>query len=124
MLRAVVDTNIFIAALLSEFESGASLQVLDAILNGIVGLVTSRQVLGELRTVSKLPRHLIRHGMSDASVDDFCELILSISEIVDAARSNTALNRARRHRRQISRSRPRRRRRLLRHQRPPPFTAA
>ena len=84
LLRAVVDSNIFIAALATAFTNGASLRVFTEIFNGGFRLVSSRQAIDELHSVLKLPDVKLLHELNDSEIDNLCARLTALSDMIDA----------------------------------------
>ncbi len=73
MLRAVLDSNILVSGLLSR--GGAPARVLDAWREGRFLLLTSPDILAELRAVLHYPRIQQNYSLSDQDIDDLMDLL-------------------------------------------------
>jgi len=78
-VRAVLDTNVLVAAVLSP--QGAPARVLEAWIEGTFELITSPRLLEELRRVLMYPK--IRVHVAPAEATEFLDLIESSSVVVD-----------------------------------------
>lgn len=72
-MRAVVDTNIWVSALISP--KGAPAQVLQAYRDGRFRLVTSEKLLDEVRDVLNRPRIANKYGIRAADVSALIDLM-------------------------------------------------
>ena len=77
--RAVLDTNVLVAALLTP--NGASAQLLIQLRAGAFELVTSPMLLAELDDVLRRPK--FRRYIEAAEVDSYVEMIRRESVVVD-----------------------------------------
>jgi putative PIN family toxin of toxin-antitoxin system len=73
MIRAVLDTNIFISGAI--VKEGVPGQILEAWLRGEFTLVTSRLILEELKKVFAYPKIQTKYKIPQADVDDFIQLV-------------------------------------------------
>jgi putative PIN family toxin of toxin-antitoxin system len=80
MIRAVLDTNVFVQALIGRATS-ASAKVLDALRTSHYGLVLSPAVFEELVNVLRLDALRARHQLTDEGVDDFARTMLSLAVV-------------------------------------------
>lgn len=80
MIRAVLDTNILVSAILSP--QGASFRIVATFLSGRMAVVTSEPLLAELQDVLCRPRIKRRHGWSRVEIDSFVAGIRSHGETV------------------------------------------
>ncbi len=78
-MRAVLDTNVLVAAVLSP--QGAPAPVLEAWIEDTFELITSPRLLEELRHVLMSPK--IRVHVAPAEAGEFLDLIESSSVVVD-----------------------------------------
>jgi len=83
MLSAILDTNVFIAGLLSTHARSASRELVDRHLRGDFTLFSSPEAMLELAAVLSLPKLLVVHGLS-------IEQIHRLSRALESAR-NTRL---------------------------------
>ena len=79
-MRAAIDTNVWISALLNP--SGAPAKVRKALEAGQFTLVTSEPLLGELRGVAARPRFARRFGLTAAETAALVALVEERSERV------------------------------------------
>ena len=87
--RAVLDTNVLVAALISP--GGGSARLLLELRSGAFELIVSPLLLAELREV--LGRDKFRRYVSEAEADAYVELIRSEAVVrVDPVRSSEALS--------------------------------
>lgn len=84
MLRAIVDTNVIIAGILSLSRFSSSALFLDALKKRAFILVQSLPCLEELKRMLGLPEIRAEHKWSDARIEVFCEYIRQSSEVVQA----------------------------------------
>lgn len=87
MIRAVIDTNVLISAVIRpEGRTGA---VLTHLLSGHFTLVTSQAALEELVGVLARPRMRSKYGVTDDDVEALLSAILLLGELVT---TTTSLN--------------------------------
>ena len=79
-MRVVVDTNIWVSALLNP--SGQPALILVAYREGYFSLVTSEPLLAELREVLGRPRLAGKHGITDAHVAELERLLRGRAHVV------------------------------------------
>jgi len=77
MPSAVVDTNIFVAALLTTSPRSASRRVVDALLSEHFQLLISPDTFDELMEVMALPRIRAQHELTDRALITFGRSILA-----------------------------------------------
>ena len=75
MLRAVLDTNVLISALMGE---GNEYELVKKCVEGKVALVTSSEILDEFKEVALRPRL----GIAAEHVADFIGSLVEVSEVV------------------------------------------
>ena len=80
MPRAVVDTNIWVSALLNP--DGAPARILAAFLAGRFELVVSEPLLLEMTAVLLRPRIVRRHGLGRDDVESFVALLRAGAHVV------------------------------------------
>lgn len=73
MLRAVLDTNIFVSSLLNK--KGAPARPLDAWRAGEYLLITSPPIMKEIKTVLEFPRIRVKYGLKDQDIQDLLDLL-------------------------------------------------
>jgi putative PIN family toxin of toxin-antitoxin system len=81
--RAVVDTNVWVSALISP--RGTPGKILDAYLAGRFVLVVSEPLFEELARVLKRPRLARRHGATPARVDELVAGFRERAEVLQIA---------------------------------------
>ena len=72
-LRAVVDTNVWVSAVLNP--AGPPAEVLDAFTGGQYVLVTSEPLLNEVRRVLSRPRLVHRYNINSSDVEELLALL-------------------------------------------------
>ncbi|MBD2773818.1 putative toxin-antitoxin system toxin component, PIN family [Iningainema tapete] len=85
-LKVVIDTSVFIAALLSKNPTSAAVRIVDCWSNGQYTLVTSPQLLMELVVV------LSRRGVSAKKLQDLVAAIAKTSLFIPGAYEATRLD--------------------------------
>jgi putative PIN family toxin of toxin-antitoxin system len=80
VLRAVVDTNVWVSAVLNP--AGPPAAVLNAFADGKFELVASEPLLVELRRVLSRPRLVRRYQINPSDVDELVALLSMRAEIV------------------------------------------
>ena len=80
MVRAVVDTNIFVSRLISR--RGSPHQLREALRAGAFVLISSGDLVRELQRVLNRPALRTRYSIADADVDDLLELVRRHSVLV------------------------------------------
>lgn len=83
-MRAVVDTNILIRAVIKP--AGTVAPVLHELRNGAYTMLYSRELLAELADVLNRPRIRGKYGISDADIHTVLALILLRGEAVEPQR--------------------------------------
>lgn len=73
MLKAVLDTNIFISSLLNK--NGAPARLLDLWRDGKYLLLSSPPILGEIKAVLELPRIKTKYCLNDLDIQKLLNLI-------------------------------------------------
>lgn len=79
-VKAVIDTNIWVSALLNP--SGYPAKLLKAFIAGRFELVVSEPLLVELADVLNRPRIKIKYGLDEADISEFLQLLEEQSEHV------------------------------------------
>ncbi|MCC6945616.1 MAG: putative toxin-antitoxin system toxin component, PIN family [Thermomicrobiales bacterium] len=80
-MRAVVDTNVIVAAACTP--TGACSTLLQSVFSGEIELVTADLLLDEYRSVLLRPRIAARHGKSESDVHELVDLIGELSKRVN-----------------------------------------
>jgi putative PIN family toxin of toxin-antitoxin system len=80
-MRAVLDTNVIVAAFLSR--SGASFQLLSKAASGAFSMLASQSLFLEYEELLKRPEHRVENGLSIADVDRALLGLPAIIEPVD-----------------------------------------
>ena len=83
MLRVVVDTNVWVSAVINP--GGQPARVLASLREGRFRLVISEPLLGELADVLSRPRIVRRYRLDPAEVDKLLALLRSGAEVVDVS---------------------------------------
>lgn len=86
MLKVVIDTSVFVAAILSKNPASAPSKILENWKTGGFTLVMSYQILAEVVVV------LLRRGVSDADIEDLVEAIASAALQIPGAYEATTLD--------------------------------
>ena len=73
MLRAVLDTNVFVSSLLNK--TGAPARVLDSWRTGEYLLVTSPPIMGEIKAVLELARIREKYALTDYDIRQLLDLM-------------------------------------------------
>ena len=73
MLRAVLDTNVFVSSLLNK--TGAPARLLDAWRAGEYLLVTSPPIMAEIKAVLELPRIKDKYALTDQDIRQLLDLL-------------------------------------------------
>ena len=73
MLKAVLDTNIFISSLLNK--KGAPARLLDLWREGKYLLLSSPSIIGEIKAVLELPRIKTKYCLNDLDIKNLLNLI-------------------------------------------------
>ncbi len=84
MLRAPVDTNVFVSSNISSYENGSSRQVVQAIFARCFELLLSDETLFELAFVLNLPESRAKTKMSHSDVADYCASLRAIGVIIES----------------------------------------
>jgi len=73
VLRAVLDTNVFVSSLLNK--TGAPARLLDAWRAGEYLLVTSPPIMAEIKAVLELPRIRDKYALTDQDIRQLLDLL-------------------------------------------------
>lgn len=84
LLHVVLDTNVLLSGI--AFPSSVPGRVVAAWRSGLVSVSLSQYILDELRRV--MPKLQHRHGLSDAEMADFIDLLALQADIVGPATTN------------------------------------
>lgn len=87
-MRAVIDTNILVRAMLKP--EGSVGPVVDFLREGLYVSLYSEATLNELIDVLGRPRMVRRYGLTAAEVDALCALVVLRGELVHPRRAITA----------------------------------
>lgn len=87
-MRAVIDTNILVRAMLKP--EGSVGPVIDFLRNGGYVFLYSEATLSELIDVLSRPRMVHRYGLTASEVDALCALVIRRGELVEPGRTITA----------------------------------
>ena len=69
MRLAIVDTNVFVAGLLSQEKSSPTVRILDGMLLGVFAYLLSPALLSEYRSGCMRPKISALHGLSEEEID-------------------------------------------------------
>lgn len=69
MRLAIVNTNVFVAGLLSQEKSSPTVRILDGMLLGVFAYLLSPALLSECRSVCMRPKISALHGLSEEEID-------------------------------------------------------
>jgi putative PIN family toxin of toxin-antitoxin system len=81
MIRAVIDTHVFVSALLIPGSHASA--ILDRVRAGRVGLLVSRGILKEIERVLQDPRLAARHRMSPGRIREFLNAYAEIAQMTE-----------------------------------------
>jgi putative PIN family toxin of toxin-antitoxin system len=82
VLRAVLDTNVYMSFLLNPFSDGVASEVVRRAWNGEFAVLISTQIVSELRGVGESSPY-VRDRVAPDMLDEFLEQLVEISEWVD-----------------------------------------
>lgn len=82
MLRAVVDTNTLVSALINFNPGGVSYDLLRFAETGAFELITSPYIITEVASTLRKPR-LSRYTNSDDDIIAFCQIVRDMSTIIE-----------------------------------------
>ena len=80
MLKVVLDTNIFVSALINPH--GKPAQILDYVFENRIRLFISPPIVEELERVLSYPKLANRHGLEGEDLKEFVSYLLSITALV------------------------------------------
>jgi putative PIN family toxin of toxin-antitoxin system len=80
-MRVVVDTNVWISALINP--KGRPAEIIDAFANGHFSVVSSNELLAELKDVLQRPRMRSKYGIGQPEIEALDQLIRSLADVVD-----------------------------------------
>ena len=78
MVYAVIDTNVFVSALLTKTNDAATVQVFNAIADGHITLLYHRDILKEYQEVLSRPKFKFRSSVVKALLDSIVECGLEV----------------------------------------------
>ena len=81
MIRAVIDANVFVSALLTPGSNASA--ILDLVRANKVELLVSQSILAEIELVLQYPKLRKRHRMSPKQIREFLNAYAQISQITE-----------------------------------------
>jgi hypothetical protein len=78
-MRAVLDANVFVRAILEP--RGQPARVLDAWRAGVFDVAVCNDIIAEVREVLRRPRLRRRHGWSDEQISEFLALLREVAVV-------------------------------------------
>jgi len=85
MLKIVLDTNVFVSALINP--RGKPAQILNYVFESKVRLFTSPSIIEELERVLSYPKLVKRHGLEKQELKKFVSDLLSILSLVEGKKA-------------------------------------
>ena len=85
MLKIVLDTNVFVSALINP--RGKPAQILNYVFESKVRLFTSPSIIEELERVLSYPKLVKRHGLEKEELKKFVSDLLSILSLVEGKKA-------------------------------------
>ena len=85
MLKIVLDTNVFVSALINP--RGKPAQILNYVFESKVRLFTSPSIIEELERVLSYPKLVKRHGLEKQELKEFVSDLLSILSLVEGKKA-------------------------------------
>ena len=85
MLKIVLDTNVFVSALINP--RGKPAQILNYVFENKVRLFTSPSIIEELERVLSYPKLVKRHGLEKQELKKFVSDLLSILSLVEGKKA-------------------------------------
>lgn len=76
-MRVVIDTNVWVSALLAQ--QGYSARLIDAFRQAVIEVVVSEPLLHEIEAVLKRPRLIAKYKLNDEMISEYLSLIKSQS---------------------------------------------
>ena len=89
MLRAVIDTNVFVSGLISPY--GVPGKILKAWENKKITILVNRSILKEIQGVLTRPGIRKYHRLNDRQIHQYCEKIGQFSTLVQESRKPPAI---------------------------------
>lgn len=80
MLKIILDTNVFVSALINPH--GKPAQILNYVFENKLRLFLSPPIIEELEQVLNYPKLVKRHGLEEEEVKEFVSSLLSINSLV------------------------------------------
>ncbi|WP_373498401.1 putative toxin-antitoxin system toxin component, PIN family [Desulfococcus sp.] len=81
MIRAVIDTHVFVSALLTPGSNASA--ILDWVRANKIELLVSRSILAEIELVLQYPKLAKRHRMSPEQIREFLDAYARIAQITE-----------------------------------------
>jgi putative PIN family toxin of toxin-antitoxin system len=85
MLKIVLDTNVFVSALINPH--GKPAQILNYVFENKIRLFTSPSIIEELQRVLSYPKLVKRHGLEKQELKEFISDLLSIMSLVEGKKA-------------------------------------
>ena len=85
MLKIVLDSNVFVSALINP--RGKPAQILNYVFESKVRLFTSPSIIEELERVLSYPKLVKRHGLEKQELKEFVSDLLSILSLVEGKKA-------------------------------------
>jgi len=85
MLKIVLDTNVFVSALINP--RGKPAQILNYVFENKIRLFTSPSIIEELERVLSYPKLVKRHGLEKQELKKFVSDLLSILSLVEGKKA-------------------------------------
>lgn len=85
MLKIVLDTNVFVSALINPH--GKPAQILNYVFENKIRLFTSPSIIEDLQRVLSYPKLVKRHGLEKQELREFISDLLSIMSLVEGKKA-------------------------------------
>jgi len=85
MLKIVLDTNVFVSALINPH--GKPAQILNYVFENKIRLFASPSIIEELQPVLSYPKLVKRHGLEKQELKEFISDLLSIMSLVEGKKA-------------------------------------
>lgn len=85
MLKIVLDSNVFVSALINP--RGKPAQILNYVFENKIRLFTSPSIIEELERVLSYPKLVKRHGLEKQELKEFVSDLLSIMSLVEGKKA-------------------------------------
>jgi len=85
MLKIVLDTNVFVSALINTH--GKPAQILNYVFENKIRLFASPSIIEELQPVLSYPKLVKRHGLEKQELKEFISDLLSIMSLVEGKKA-------------------------------------